>query len=67
MFGVDSSALIIIALAALIFIGPKELPSTLRKIGRAVAKVRAYTRHFTGGIETMMREAELAEMEAADS
>lgn len=64
MFGVDSSELIIIALAALIFIGPKELPATLRTLGRTIARVRAYTHHFTGGISAMMREAELKEMEA---
>ena len=48
---------------ALIFIGPKELPTTMRTVGRWVGKVRAHARHFTSGIETMMREAELEEME----
>ncbi|GAA4014030.1 hypothetical protein GCM10022280_10510 [Sphingomonas swuensis] len=64
MFGIDSSELLVIAVAALIFIGPKELPGTLRTLGRAIAKVRAHMRHFTGGLETMIREAELAEMDA---
>jgi sec-independent protein translocase protein TatB len=64
VFGVDSTELLIIALAALIFIGPKELPGTLRSLGRAMASVRAQARQFTGGMEIMMREAELAEMEA---
>jgi sec-independent protein translocase protein TatB len=64
MFGVDSAELVIIAVAALIFIGPKELPGALRTLGRWIGSVRAHARHFTGGIETMMREAELAEMEA---
>jgi sec-independent protein translocase protein TatB len=63
MFGVDSSELFIVAVLALIFIGPKELPATLRTVGRYVGKIRAHARHFTSGIENMVREAELEEME----
>lgn len=63
MFGVDSTELIIVALAALIFIGPKELPTAMRTVGRWVGRARAHARHFTAGIENMMREAELEEME----
>jgi sec-independent protein translocase protein TatB len=63
MFGVDSSELIIVAVLALIFIGPKELPSTLRVVGQWVGRARAHARHFTSGIDNMMREAELEEME----
>ena len=63
MFGVDSIEFLIVAIAALIFIGPKELPGAMRAIGRWVGKVRGMARHFTAGIENMMREAELEEME----
>lgn len=63
MFGVDSTELIIVAVLALLFIGPKELPATMRTVGRWVAKVRAVSRHFTSGLEAMIREAELEEME----
>lgn len=63
MFGVDSTELIIVAVLALLFIGPKELPATMRTIGRWVGKIRAMSRHFTSGIEAMIREAELEEME----
>jgi sec-independent protein translocase protein TatB len=63
MFGVDSTELLIIALAALIFIGPKELPTAMRTVGRWVGQARGHARHFTAGIENMMREAELEEME----
>ena len=48
---------------ALLFIGPKELPATMRTVGRWVGKIRGMARHFTSGIETMIREAELEEME----
>jgi sec-independent protein translocase protein TatB len=63
MFGVDSTELIIVAVLALLFIGPKELPATMRTVGRWVGKMRAMSRHFTSGIEAMIREAELEEME----
>jgi sec-independent protein translocase protein TatB len=63
MFGVDSTELLIVAILALLFIGPKELPATMRTVGRWVGKIRAMSRHFTSGIEAMIREAELEEME----
>jgi sec-independent protein translocase protein TatB len=63
VFGVDSSELLIVAIAALIFIGPKDLPRVMRSIGQWVGKVRGMARHFTIGIENMMREAELEEMD----
>ena len=63
MFGVDTSELLLIAVAALIFIGPKDLPQALRTLGRWVGKIRGMARHFTSGVEAIMREAELEEME----
>ena len=63
MFGVDTSELLIVAVLALIVIGPKELPATMRTVGRWIGKIRGMARHFTSGVETMIREAELEEME----
>lgn len=63
MFGVDTSELLLIAIAALIFIGPKDLPNAMRMIGRWVGKIRGMARHFHTGVEAMIREAELEEME----
>jgi len=63
MFGVDSSELAVVAILALIFIGPKDLPKVMRTVGYWIGRVRGMARHFTSGIETMMREAELEEME----
>ena len=63
MFGVDSSELAVVAILALIFIGPKDLPKVMRTVGYWVGRMRGMARHFTSGIETMMREAELEEME----
>jgi sec-independent protein translocase protein TatB len=63
MFGVDSSELAVVAILALIFIGPKDLPKVMRTVGYWVGRVRGMARHFTAGIESMVREAELEEME----
>ena len=63
MFGVDTTELLIIAVAALIFIGPKDLPRVMRTVGYWIGRARGMARHFTAGVETMMREAELEEME----
>lgn len=63
MFGVDSSELIVVAVLALLFIGPKELPRTMMTVGRWIGQVRGYARHFTAGVENVIREAELEEME----
>jgi sec-independent protein translocase protein TatB len=63
MFGVDSTEFAVVAILALIFIGPKDLPKVMRTIGYWIGRVRGMARHFTSGIENMMREAELEEME----
>ncbi|MFL6739903.1 MAG: twin-arginine translocase TatA/TatE family subunit [Sphingomicrobium sp.] len=63
MFGVDTSELLVVAVLALLFIGPKELPRVMMQIGRWLGTVRGYARHFTAGIENVIREAELEEME----
>ena len=63
MFGVDSTEFAVVAILALIFIGPKDLPKVMRTVGYWVGRVRGMARHFTSGIENMMREAELEEME----
>ena len=63
MFGIDTSELVIIAVVALLFIGPKELPQTMRTVGQWIGKIRGMARHFTSGVEAVIREAELEEME----
>jgi len=63
VFGIDSAELAVVAILALIFIGPKDLPKVMRTVGYWVGRVRGMARHFTSGIENMVREAELEEME----
>ena len=63
MFGVDSTELVVVALIALLVIGPTDLPKAMRVVGQWVGRARGMARHFRSGIDTMMREAELEEME----
>jgi len=63
MFGVDTSELFLVAIVALVFIGPKDLPRVMRVVGQWIGKIRGMARHFNSGIEAMVREAELEEME----
>ena len=65
MFGIESSELAIVALVALLVIGPKDLPRVMRQVGNWLAKGRAMTRHVRAGFDTMMREAEIDEMQKA--
>jgi sec-independent protein translocase protein TatB len=63
MFDIGYSELLVIAVVALIVIGPKDLPRVMRTVGQWVGRARGMARHFRSGVDTMMREAELEEME----
>jgi len=63
MFDVGMDEMLVIAVVAIVVIGPKDLPLALRTVGRWTAKIRKVSSHFRSGIDTMIREAELAEME----
>jgi sec-independent protein translocase protein TatB len=62
MFGIDAPELMVIAVIALIFIGPKELPGMLRTLGKWVATARNMAGEFRGHVDDMMRQAELDEL-----
>ncbi len=62
MFDIDSGKLLIIAIIALVVIGPKELPGVLRQVGVALAKVRRMAAEFQGQFAEAMRESELEEL-----
>jgi sec-independent protein translocase protein TatB len=63
MFDIAPTELLIVALVALVVIGPKDLPRVMRTVGQWVGKAKGMARHFRTGLDTMMREAELEEME----
>ena len=63
MFDVAPTELLLVAIVALLVIGPKDLPKAMRFVGHWVGKARGVARQFRSGFDTMVREAELAEME----
>jgi len=62
MFDFAWSELLVIAVVALIVIGPKDLPKVLRAVGKWTARARAIAREFQGSIDQMIRESELEEV-----
>lgn len=63
MFDIGADELLLTAVVAIIVIGPKELPRALRTVGRWVGKMRRMSNAFRAGIDNVIREAELEEME----
>lgn len=63
MFDIAPTELMLVAMVALVVIGPKDLPKAMRFVGHWVAKGRAVMGQFRSGFDTMVREAELQEME----
>ncbi|MGO8953203.1 MAG: Sec-independent protein translocase protein TatB [Rhodomicrobium sp.] len=57
MFDIAWSELLLIAVVALIFIGPKELPAVLQSLGRMTAKLRRSADDFRRHFEESMRES----------
>tara|TARA_A100001391_G_scaffold66729_3_gene42506 strand:+ start:95969 stop:96382 length:414 start_codon:yes stop_codon:yes gene_type:complete len=63
MFDIGAAELLVIVIVAVIVIGPKDLPLAMRTAGRWIGKMRKISSHFRSGIDTMVREAELEDME----
>jgi sec-independent protein translocase protein TatB len=63
MFDIGPSELLLIVVVAVIAIGPKELPGALRTAGRWIGQMRRISTHFRTGLDAMIREAEMQELE----
>ncbi|WP_294330419.1 Sec-independent protein translocase protein TatB [uncultured Sphingomonas sp.] len=63
MFDIAPSEFLLVAIVALVFIGPKDLPRAMHFVGKWVGKARGVARQFRSGLDSMVREAELAELE----
>src|ERR1700731_2440361 len=62
MFDIGRSEFVVIAVVALIAIGPKELPGVLRMVGQWMGKARKMAAEFQGQFQEAMREAEMADL-----
>ena len=70
-FGIGTTELLMIAMIALIVVGPKDLPKLLKTIGKYVGKIKTMAREFQGHVEDAARETGVDEIkkdfsEAAD-
>lgn len=59
MFDLSWGEMMLVGAVALIVIGPKDLPRTLRAVGQTVGKVKRMASEFQGQFNQAMREAEL--------
>ena len=53
---------LIVAIVALVVVGPKDLPILLRKVGQFMAKVRSMAAEFRASFDEMARQSELDEL-----
>lgn len=62
MFDLGWSEILVIAVVAILVVGPKELPRMMRTIGEWVAKMRRMAQHFQAGVDEMIRQSELEDL-----
>jgi sec-independent protein translocase protein TatB len=62
MFEISWSELLILGIVTLVFVGPKELPSLMRTLGKYAGVVRRHANEFKSQFDAAMREAELESM-----
>ncbi|MFP6709428.1 MAG: Sec-independent protein translocase protein TatB [Alphaproteobacteria bacterium] len=68
MLDIGWSEMLMIAVVAIVVIGPKELPRALRTVGQWVSKARAMTRELQASVNNMIAETELDDLrESANS
>jgi sec-independent protein translocase protein TatB len=64
-FGVGYSEMFVLALIAIIVIGPKDLPKVLRTFGRFMQKMRGMAREFQGHVDEAMKDTGLDEIKSS--
>ena len=60
--GIGFTELFVLAVAALIIVGPKDLPMLMRRIGQFVGKGRAMAREFQAAFDDIARQSELEDL-----
>ena len=61
-FGFGYTEMFVVALVAIIVIGPKDLPRVLRAFGKMVGKMRGMAREFQGHLDSAMKETGFEEV-----
>jgi sec-independent protein translocase protein TatB len=65
MFDIGWSELLVIAVVAIIVVGPRDLPKLMRGIGHYAGKLRRAAYDFQRQFEEAMRESEVEEVKKA--
>jgi sec-independent protein translocase protein TatB len=65
MIDIGWSEMAVVALVALLILGPKELPQAMRMAASWIKKARSVTREVQSGINDMIRDAELEDARKA--
>jgi sec-independent protein translocase protein TatB len=60
--GIGGAEYLVIAVVALLVVGPERLPLLLRKLGNLVAKARGMANEFRNSFEDMARQSELDDL-----
>lgn len=63
MFDIGAQEVLVIVIVAILVIGPKDMPAALRAAGRWIGKLRRMSGQFRSGLDSMIREAEMEDME----
>ena len=62
MFDIGGFELLVIAVVALVVLGPKDLPVAIRTVRHWMTRARDLAREFQGGLDDIAREAKLDEV-----
>ncbi len=62
MFDIGWTELLVIAVVAVVVIGPKDLPRVMRMVGQWTGKMKRMAREFQGQFNEALREAELEDV-----
>jgi sec-independent protein translocase protein TatB len=65
MFDIGWSELLVIAVVAIVVVGPKDLPRLMRNFGHYAGKLRRMAQEFKQQVDEAIREAELEDMRKA--
>ncbi|HEY3812914.1 MAG TPA: Sec-independent protein translocase protein TatB [Caulobacteraceae bacterium] len=60
--GMGGMEMLVIAILALVVVGPKDLPMLLRRLGQFTGKVRNMANEFRASFDEMARQSELDEL-----
>jgi len=62
MFDIGLPEMLVIGVLALIVVGPKDLPKTIKMVTTWIRKARMMARDFQSGVDEMVRESELGDV-----